>query len=286
MLGRYVGRFFFLAGLLLISGCSSLVSQAGKGMAHDFSTAVLNEDDPQLVRDAAPSYLIMMDALLVHHADRPELLLAAAQLNSAYASSFVDDKIRAKAMSAKALSLAFQALCMRHDLLCAPQQQSAGQFAQNLLSMNKADIPLLMTVGAVWAGWIQLRSSDWNAVADLPRVRLLMQRVVELDPGTQQGAAFLYLGAIDTLLPPALGGRQKQGIAELDEAIRRSNGHDLMAKVIMARQVARTNYDRPLHDRLLKQVLAADPHAPGWTLENCLAQEEARKLEKSADDYF
>ncbi len=286
MLGRSFGRILCFATVLFLGACSSLLSQASKGMARDFATAVLNEDDPQLVREAAPSYLMMMDALLIHHADRPELLLAAAQLNSAYASSFVDDPVRAKAMSAKALHLAFSALCLRHPSLCTPQQKSVDQLSSSMQHMDKGDVPLLMTVGTVWAGWIQLRAADWNAVADLPRVRLLMQRVVEIEPDAQQGAPFLYLGAIDTLLPPALGGRQKQGIAELDEAVRRSDGHDLMAKVIMARQVARTNYDRPMHDRLLNAVVAADPHASGWTLENCLAQDEARKLLKSADDYF
>jgi len=33
-------------------------------------------------------------------------------------------------------------------------------------------------------------------------------------------------------------------------------------------------------------VKAADPHAPGWTLSNTLAQQEAEALLQSADEYF
>jgi len=40
------------------------------------------------------------------------------------------------------------------------------------------------------------------------------------------------------------------------------------------------------HDRLLNEVLSADPIAPGFTLMNVLAQERAKKLLESGKDYF
>ncbi|MBW1688684.1 MAG: hypothetical protein JRS35_26945, partial [Deltaproteobacteria bacterium] len=45
-------------------------------------------------------------------------------------------------------------------------------------------------------------------------------------------------------------------------------------------------FDRPLHDRLLGEVVEADPHARGFTLSNVLAQEEAALLLAGGDDYF
>ena len=53
-----------------------------------------------------------------------------------------------------------------------------------------------------------------------------------------------------------------------------------------AHTYARLMFDRPLHDRLLKEVMAADPAVPGYTLNNVLAQQQARQLLNSADDYF
>ena len=41
-----------------------------------------------------------------------------------------------------------------------------------------------------------------------------------------------------------------------------------------------------LHDRLLEEVVAADPEEPGLTLSNTLAQDEARVLLADADTYF
>jgi hypothetical protein len=45
-------------------------------------------------------------------------------------------------------------------------------------------------------------------------------------------------------------------------------------------------YERELHDRLLHEVLEADPEVPGSTLLNVLAQRQARMLLETADDYF
>jgi len=45
-------------------------------------------------------------------------------------------------------------------------------------------------------------------------------------------------------------------------------------------------YERELHDRLLNEVLAADPNQDGFVLTNIMAQEEAAILLAEADDYF
>jgi len=45
-----------------------------------------------------------------------------------------------------------------------------------------------------------------------------------------------------------------------------------MVKVEYARRYARLVFDRPLHDRLLNEVLQAPASEPGLTLNNTLAQ--------------
>jgi hypothetical protein len=65
-----------------------------------------------------------------------------------------------------------------------------------------------------------------------------------------------------------------------------SDGKDLSINVEYARGYARLLYERELHDRLLTEVLEADPVRPRLTLTNTLAQRDARVLLDSADDYF
>jgi hypothetical protein len=59
-----------------------------------------------------------------------------------------------------------------------------------------------------------------------------------------------------------------------------------MAKVLFASHYARLVFDRPLYDRLLGEVIEADPRARGFTLSNVLAQEEAAVLLAESGEFF
>ena len=76
------------------------------------------------------------------------------------------------------------------------------------------------------------------------------------------------------------------GREHFERAIAVSEGRHLMARVMFASQYARLVFDRELHDQTLRDVLAANPRAPGLTLSNRVAQEQAQALLDSADEHF
>jgi hypothetical protein len=278
----------FLSAFLLLccSGCASLLGAATDRLAENVSRAIVNQDDVATVRDGAPAYLLMLDGLIDGDPESEALLLGGARLYGAYASAFVTDPARAKRLAAKAKEYGTRALCRRGAALCAAAAGPAASFLPLLARLDRDDVPALYGFGAAWAGWIQANADDWSAVAELPKVAAVMQRVVELDEKFDDGAAHLYLGVLDTQLPPALGGKPEQGRAHFERALALSQGRNLMVKVLYAKQYARLVFDRELHDRLLKEVLAADPRVPGLTLNNVLAQEQAKELLASGDQYF
>jgi hypothetical protein len=59
-----------------------------------------------------------------------------------------------------------------------------------------------------------------------------------------------------------------------------------MVRVFYAQFYARLVFDQQLHDRLLNEVLAADPVVPQLTLINMLAKRKAKALLESGKDYF
>jgi hypothetical protein len=59
-----------------------------------------------------------------------------------------------------------------------------------------------------------------------------------------------------------------------------------MAKVVFAEQYAKMMFDQTLHDRLLQEVIDADPVVPNLTLINVLAQDLARELLSESNEYF
>lgn len=281
---RLFNRFVFaLLGFFALAGCTGMVTQP---MANSVSSAILNQDDPETVRVGAPAYLLLIDGLITDNPHDARLLAAGARLYGAYASVFVDESIRARRMAAKARDFGRRAICENYPQICELEGKPYDLFIPALQEVAAADIDALYVYGTTWAGWIQNSTSDWAAVADLPKVEAILRRVVALDDGHAKGQAHLYLGVMNTLLPPALGGRPEVGREQFERAIEISDGKDLMAKVEFARRYARLVFDRELHDRLLKEVLAAEPRVNGLTLSNVLAQREASNLLAGSREYF
>ncbi len=268
------------------SGCSMIMSAATESLANSVSAGILNSEDPETVRDGAPAYLILIDGLLQNDPDNEGLLRAAATLNGSYASGFVEDVERRRRMAAKALQFAIRAMCRIDGRMCEPRAVPYDEFDIWLAGLEQKHVPGVYSLGTAWAGWIQANAEDFNAIADLARVKGIMTRVVELDESYDFGGPHLYLGVLETLLPPAMGGKPEIGRRHFERAIELSDGRNLMAKVLFAQQYARLVFDRELHDSLLMEVLSSDPHADGMTLTNVVAQGDAEVLLAGSDDYF
>ncbi|MBL0715708.1 MAG: TRAP transporter TatT component family protein [Desulfosarcina sp.] len=279
-------RGLALLALMTLPACSRMVSNAANNMAENLAHAIANNDDPATVKAGAPAYLLMLDGMVYRDPENEALLLQAATLYNSYGAAFVDDPVRARKLSQRALDYATRALCA-HDLDdCHLRQAEFELFEARINRVEKPEVPVFYTWGAAWAGWIQVHRDDLVAVAELSRVEAIMQRIAALDEGYRQGSVHLYLGTFAILVPPALGGQPEVAREHFERAIELSAGENLMAKVVYARQYARMVYDRPLHDRLLTEVLAADPDVPELVLQNTLAQEQARGLLATAGDYF
>ena len=279
-------KLVWLAACVLACGCSSLLSSVTESLAADLSSAILENEDIAVVRDGAPAYLIMLDALLRSSPGNPALLNAAAALNGAYATAFVDDPVRQRAFADKALRLASRAACAELSWTCQARSGDREALAAGLAQLSAEDVPIAYAFATAWAGWIQAHSADWGAIAEFGRVKAVMERLAELDETHDNGGPRMYLGVFETVLPPALGGRPDVGRAHFERAIEISNGRYLMARVLFAERYGRLMFDRALHDAQLKAVLDAEPRAAGLTLINLVAQEQALALLSSADDYF
>ncbi|MCR9277807.1 MAG: TRAP transporter TatT component family protein [Pseudomonadaceae bacterium] len=276
-----------LAGMsmLILSGCQTVIGTVAGGLASDLSDAILNSTDPELVREAAPAYLLLVDSQL-SEGGSPELLGQAASLNGAYSAAFVSDPERARKFAEKALAYAERSACGGLKNACDLRSRDFALFEEWVATIELKHVPMAYVLATSWAGYIQANADDWAAIAELARVKVLMARVAELDETYDNGGPHLYQGVFETLLPPAMGGRPQKGREHFERAIAISDGRHLIAKVYFARQYARLVFDRELHDELLNEVLSADVNAPDLTLTNTIAQQQARELLETADEYF
>lgn len=282
-LSRVALILFVVAAL---QGCASLVSNAASGFADNLGAAVLNQDDPDTVRDGAPAYLLLLDSLLEGNPDNPDILAAAAQLYASYGAIFADDPVRAQRLTDRARGYSKRAMCITFKPSCEWDDVDFATYESTLAGLKAKHADYVLAYGVASLAWIRAHSADWNALAELPHMEALLKRYLDIGERSEAGAVYTYLGILATLRPPALGGQPDEGRAYFEQAVALTAGRDLSVKVEFARGYARLMYDRELHDSLLADVLAANPRVDGYTLTNILAQRDAETLMASADEYF
>ena len=283
-------RFCFLALITSLAaasvGCASIVSSAASGVADDLSEAILDQDDPELVREGVPTLLLLLDSMARTSPDDSDILGAAAELYAAYGTAFVSDEQRARTLTARAREYGVQALCVADSGACDLDGRLFDEYENAIREVEPSAADALYSYCVGSLAYIRAHSGDWIALADLPKIEASLLQLLDIGPEDKMGSVYMYLGILNSLRPPALGGDPERGRLYFDKSSELTGGRDLSVKVEYARGYARLVYDRDLHDRLLNEVLVSDVKQPGLTLSNSLAQQQAQDLLVSADEYF
>lgn len=278
-----------MATASLLAGCGSIAGSATQSMADALTVAVQNQNDIATVEAGLPAYLLLIGGMAQNNPTDARSQIAAAQLHSLYGGLVSTNPARAQRLSKNALDYGLQALALSPRVkLGATELRAlpARDFPNLLAELKEKDTPALYAAATAWLGFIQANSNDWAAIGDLAKARQMLERVLELNPTYENGMPHLYLGVLETLVPPATGGRPEKAKQHFEMARTLSNGENLMVDVLYAKNYARTTFDRELHDDLLQKVLAANPNIKNYVLMNTLAQQEAQQLLVDSGRYF
>ena len=276
-----------IVNLNFIIACTPIVSNITDNLARNLSDAVLNQEDPKIVRDGAPAYLLLLDSLVAGNPENPVILSSASDLYTSYSAIFVNDANRSKILSERALKYSKKALCISYEDSCNWDDYSFDDFNLSLDDLDMKYSDLLLTYSTSYLVYIRSHSNDWNAIARLPYIESALEYYVEKNPETENiDSVYTYLGILSTLLPPALGGDYEKGKRYFENAIEFSGDQNLSAKVEYALSYARPLYDRELHDKLLQEVISSNPVKKNYTLLNVIAKEQASSMLEDADEYF
>ncbi len=278
--------FIFIVLLSLLTACGHLISSARKEFAEDLSSTMLEYDDPETIKQAVPAYLLMISSMIRGDQENAYLLVSGSRLYGSYASVFVEQPERKKKLAGRAFEYASRAMCLQHEEFCDARKIPFAEFEKHLSKLSKDDVAVVFAWAVAWAGFIQADSSDWNAVAELPKVKATIKVVLKLDERHSNGDVHLYMAVMQSLLPAAMGGKPELAKNHFEKAIEISNGSNLMAKLLYAEKYARLVFDRELHDRLLNEVINSEIGKSESALINTIAKIKAKTLLAEAEDYF
>ena len=287
---HWLGAALMLAAGFGGSGCLLVRKGAAKivtPVAMELSDGFMRQTDVELVREGAPAFLLMLDALAEAHPDKPAVLIAAAEAQMAYAMGFLDksQKERAKSMFLKAKTYGLRALSCNRKFAQA-QEGSYEEFVHALGHFKKKDADALLSTATSWVMWIIASSDSPAALGDMPKVLAMMERVKELDPRIRQGGVDLFYGIYYTVLPLGGGRDLDRARRHFERSIAVAGPDYLLNRVTFAEYYARYAFDQELFERTLRNVLAAEPAVPEFTLMNAVAQARARALLAQMDDLF
>ena len=262
------------------------------------ASAFTRDNDPEFVRQAAPSTLKMVEMLLEQSPSHAGLLMTACSGFTQYAYAFLQSdadvadpgsttakelKARGAAMYDRARGYCVRALETRHPGVGGSLQRDAKAA---LASTTIVDVPALYWTAVAWGGALTLADNALIRIAEVSTVRALFARALQLDETWEAGAIHEAMIAVESL-PRLLGGSPVRAKDHFDRAVALSDGQSAFAYVTMATGVAQPAKDRREFERLLRAAIAIDvSKRPALRLANLIAQKHARYLLSQIDRLF
>lgn len=245
------------------------------------------QTDLELVCDGASSYLLLLESLLAENPHDKSLLLNTTKAYNAY--TLVTDACgrpeRAAILSEKAKEYGLRLLLAETDIKPGDSLDELMTKLQKNTTRGEVEALFWGTYG--WANWISYQQGAPAALIALPKVETIMKRVVALDETFYNGGAHLFLGIYYALKPALYGGDPDASRHHFERALAISRHQFLPIQVAFARTYAKMVFDRDLYVKMLEEALAFDiSSAPPQTLNNVVAQKQARKLMAEIDNYF
>jgi predicted anti-sigma-YlaC factor YlaD len=298
-----IASIALLAAVFAGASCSVrryAINQVGNALAEGPS-AYETDDDVELVGEALPFGLKLVESLLVQSPNHRGLLLTACSGFSLYSYAYVDylaeiseaeDLLRAGRLRERARKLYLRAADygfrglelsypgFRQHMFKEPRQ--AAQLVTNKRKKRK-DVELLYWTAASLGLAISISRNDAAMLARLPEVEAMLDRALELDETWRQGALHAFRVQLGAARP---GEPDYEAIARhYQRALELSGGKDAGLYLAYAETVAVPRQNRAEFDALIEKALAVDVNVdPNRRLLNALAHRRAEWLRGRAED--
>ena len=291
-----------VVGAALLSGGCSLRSMAVNAIVPVLANPDVyrSEEDPELVRDALPFLLKTIESILDTSPRQNQALVFACTGFTLYGNAFLqvdadlaelggdyerELKLRDRTwrLYVRARNYCLRSLELKYDGISERLRQDP---VAAVAVTDVDDVEVLFLLGAAWGLAISNALDRPELLADLPAVRVLLARALELDEDYERGSLHSALITIEAV-PPELGGSPERAREHFERAVELSDGLDVAPFVAFAAGVSMPAENRAEFQQLLEQALAIGPDDDAsLRLLNLINQKRARMLLDHIDDLF
>lgn len=293
---KLIIAFVMLA--LLAGGCSlkKTVINSTALFMDDLVVSFFQEKDLEFAEAAIPGNLKLLDGLIKGAEGSNEgLLIKGCKLYGMYAMGFLEDTgvdkrderrrmQRAANFYEKARDYGLEVLKKRPDFRNT-LDKSLAEFVPSLQAFGKDDLEALFWTSFAWGVYINLNRHNIRAVADLPKVKAMMERVIAIDDTYFYGMPRLFM-IVYYSMPPMFGGNPVKAKAEYDRVKEISGDKFILTDFFMAKYYAVQVQDREMFEYLLDKVENAEDDVIPERLFTAVAKKKASFISKKAGEFF
>lgn len=259
-------------------------------IAADGMVSLEGEGDVAFARESAPALLKTLEVLSYGNLKDRTSLVLLSQSYGQFAFGFVEedmflhradearlakDRTRADLFYRRGKDFGLRALSVSFG---GKVPTSFPEFKKVISKLGKKEVSALFWTAFNWALYLNLNLDDPATIADFPKIKAMIDRVIELKPDFYYGSAHAFLGVMSAMRPKMLGGDPQLADSEFKKAMEIAPDY-LMTKVMYAQYYARQIRDRELFKKTLTEVTEASAEAiPEQRLANTLAIQRARIL--------
>lgn len=287
---------------LLFGGCSVkklAINQLGDALSGG-GDVFSSDEDPELVGDALPFSLKLMESVLSETPEHEGLLTSLASGFTQYAYGWVqldadeiedDDYERSEELRERAIKLYQRA--NRYGMRALEAKYPGigdaikSDDSSSLDRVKAEDVEALYWSALSWAGAISLSLDNMDLVSDLAYVEAMMERCLELDADWEMGSVQSFFITYEMSRMNGEGDPVENATRFYKRALELSEGKLASIYVAYAESVAVDQQDKELFLALLNKALEIDVDAnPSLRLNNLLYQRRAEWLMTRLDWLF
>jgi len=284
-------RFFsFIWISLQLGACSmaELTVKASMPMIEGGIIALNREPDLLLAEAAIPANIELMEGMIINAPDNENLRNYAAQAYYGYAYGFVEDENPQRAANFYQRGLNHALFNLEKSGLT--QKILSGELdtlQKKLTLLDEDELAPLFWAASNWAKWINLNRDKTEAIADLPKTIMLMQRVFDIDETFYMAGPHIFFAVYNGSRSPMLGGNFELSRSHFDKARRINNNQLLIVDLLQAEYLDRQKFDQAsFHERLNNILNNPTPSNPDILLINNIAKRKAKRLLEKESKWF
>ena len=286
----------------LLGGCSVknvAVNSIADSLASTGDTFA-SDNDPELIREAAPFSLKLMESVLAEAPNHRGLLTSASGAFTQYAYAFImqdADELethdiaaanklrdRARKLLIRGRDYGLRGLDVAHPGFSKLVRDDA---TKAMAIATKDDVPLMYWTVSAWAAAITISKDDPSLVADQNIVEAFIDRALVLDESYGYGAIHSLLVSYEPVRRGVPGTPESRALPHFKRAVELSDGLMAAPYLALAESVSIQKQDKKEFESLLNAALAIDADKkPQWRLSNLIMQRRARWLLSRAGDLF